>query len=78
MVGFRKLEPQIPPISQILRRLLGNDRTNPFVAKPEDVASRKPIVSALCSLCSPGFRFASPWVEVYYAFGVLLRCYLLK
>jgi hypothetical protein len=26
----------------------------------------------------PGFRFAPPWAEVYYAFGVFPRCYLLK
>jgi hypothetical protein len=26
----------------------------------------------------PGFRFALPWAEVYYAFGVFPRCYLLK
>ena len=25
-----------------------------------------------------GFRFAPPWAEVYYAFGVFPRCYLLK
>jgi hypothetical protein len=27
---------------------------------------------------SPGFRFAPPWAEVHYAFGVFPRCYLLK
>jgi hypothetical protein len=35
-----KLEPQIPPISQILRRFLEDDRTNLFVAKLEGVANR--------------------------------------
>jgi hypothetical protein len=35
-----KLEPQIPGISQILRRLLGDDRTNLVVAKLQGVAAR--------------------------------------
>jgi hypothetical protein len=26
----------------------------------------------------PGFRFAPPWAEVYYAFGVFPRCYRLS
>jgi hypothetical protein len=26
----------------------------------------------------PGLRLAPPWADVYYAFGVLPRCYLLK
>ena len=35
-----KLEPQIPPIPQILRKLLGDDHTNLFVGKLRGVTGR--------------------------------------
>jgi hypothetical protein len=47
-----KLEPQIPPISQIMRRVLGYYRRNLFVPKLQGAANRN-LLYLLCHLRNP-------------------------
>jgi hypothetical protein len=57
-----KLEPQIPPISQILRRVLGYYRTNLFVPKFQGAANRN-LLYLLCHL-------RNPWLNVFRILGL--------
>jgi hypothetical protein len=37
---FRKLKPQIPPISQIFEEVIGDERANLFVVKLQGIENR--------------------------------------
>src|SRR6516162_8712727 len=45
-----EIEPQIPPISQILREFIGDERTNLFVAKLQGIYNGKAFIMVTCHI----------------------------
>ena len=56
---FRKLKPQIPPISQIFEEVIGDERANLFVVKLQGIDNRNLLYLChlLCNLRVNPFRF---------------------